>query len=939
MSGGSIGSVAGFFIGNAILPGLGGHLGTILGGAIGSALDPLKIKGPSIGDAAQQTSQAGVPRPIVFGHPAPFAGNHIDGERKARKIVTKKKQGKGGGPVTTTESFRLTYAIRIGEPIAGVVRLWRQGKCVYDIRALEDMPGWDGAGAAEVAKYYSEMQAANQKWLAKCRFYYGGEAQMPDPALEAIHGVGNTPYYRGSSLFVVEDDDVTDVGGACPGFQIEAIGSGIITLYTGATFMDNNTAWFSFDGHDEETNNPAIEFGNFYGGAAGTSYPTGKKAEEVRFSQPSLVVGAFPGYSYGKAIGFAEWVNLDGSLTTQETFGFYRNETPAYYRPHFLAIKAEATGSGTVALTLKFFDASAVPQAYVTTTAYNVASGRHFVGIDYDPVTHTAHMMVDGSIVRSLTAIAHPLDLGWWASQETVTSGGGTAFNSLNLVKHDELAVFVHNTDTGLASGGFGFLWNNGNGRNYTEAISGGFTGPTSIPGAPQSYFDPETGEVVTVAGQTAAETSITLASVEEAIALRCGVPLDKFDVSALAGITIPGYLIARQATGADCLRPLCQAFFHDLPEPDGIVAVLRGGAASATITDADLIGEADEKTTQAPGLEYPLKVSVVTQHPEADYAAIPQTSERYSPDVIATGEVTLNIPIPFSATEALRIAVKIHNILWAQAEASEELVLCEKHSALIGSDVIIRNNRRWLIVEGERSQGQNKIRTVYDRASSYESSVTGQVPAPPTPPGSGVEGPTLFAAVNLPRVRSQDMSTGMWIGMAGMMETWPGGSVLLSVDGGLTYGLVHTQTEPTIMGAITADVLAAATLIPVLAYGDELENKTADQILAGGNYSVIRTGTTPEVFAYETATETTPGRYDLEDLTRGIDTLAADHFVGDLFMDLSTATFLPIDAAYAGQTLFFKAVPNGVAVEAVEAVEVVFDPGELIIDGGGDPL
>jgi len=90
--GGIIGGVIGFYFGGPS----GAQAGFTIGSLIGGVVDPQKIKGPSIGDALKQTAAAGVPRPVVYGHPAPFAGNLIDGETKARKIIKKKKQGKGG---------------------------------------------------------------------------------------------------------------------------------------------------------------------------------------------------------------------------------------------------------------------------------------------------------------------------------------------------------------------------------------------------------------------------------------------------------------------------------------------------------------------------------------------------------------------------------------------------------------------------------------------------------------------------------------------------------------------------------------------------------------------------------------------------------------------------------------------------------------------------
>src|ERR1700754_1708897 len=101
---------------------------------VGNAVDPLVVKGPQIGDIAQQTSQEGVPRPIVFGLSPPMAGNIV---ACAAPVIKKKRerQGKGGGPVTESEQVFRTYAIAICEgPINAWVRVWRNGSLVYDTR-------------------------------------------------------------------------------------------------------------------------------------------------------------------------------------------------------------------------------------------------------------------------------------------------------------------------------------------------------------------------------------------------------------------------------------------------------------------------------------------------------------------------------------------------------------------------------------------------------------------------------------------------------------------------------------------------------------------------------------------------------------------------------------------------------------------------------------
>jgi len=203
-----VGAVVGFIYGGPA----GASLGWSLGAAVGGLVDPQGIKGPGIGDIAQQTSQEGVPRPIVFGLSQPMAGNIIvSGEPR---VVKKKKSGKGG-PKVETESVYRTYAIRICEgPISAVLRVWKNNQLVYDARATSELSSED-----------------NANFLRTARFFLGSFTQNPSPDLEALFGVGTTPAHRGTAYMVMADDDLTDMRGAIPSYQFQVYNGTLSELF------------------------------------------------------------------------------------------------------------------------------------------------------------------------------------------------------------------------------------------------------------------------------------------------------------------------------------------------------------------------------------------------------------------------------------------------------------------------------------------------------------------------------------------------------------------------------------------------------------------------------------------------------------------------------------------------------------------------------------
>lgn len=194
-----VGAIIGAYFGGA----QGAQWGWAIGSVIGNAVDPLVIKGPSIGDLTQQTSQEGVPRPIVYGLSQPISGNIVMCSQP--KIVTKRQRQGKGGPVTETQSVYRSYAIGICEgPDVQLIRVWANGKLVYDAR-----PGGNSSN--------------NAKFIQNAVFHNGDYDQMPDSGMMAIFGSSNTPAMRGTAYLAFHDVDLTSQGGAVPQYVFQVM--------------------------------------------------------------------------------------------------------------------------------------------------------------------------------------------------------------------------------------------------------------------------------------------------------------------------------------------------------------------------------------------------------------------------------------------------------------------------------------------------------------------------------------------------------------------------------------------------------------------------------------------------------------------------------------------------------------------------------------------
>jgi len=168
----------------------------------------ITIKGNRLTEFASQTSTVGIPIPFGFGK-FPCEGNIIFAPMPPKEHVKKKKQGKGG--VKTEEySYTLSYAIAFCEgPIYGFWTIKRNGKVV-----------WTQDPDASV-----DDKAYAAKWAQKATFYFGTETQLPDSTIESYKGIGQVSAHRGIAYIVVEDDDVTDNGGAVPTYEAVIIAS------------------------------------------------------------------------------------------------------------------------------------------------------------------------------------------------------------------------------------------------------------------------------------------------------------------------------------------------------------------------------------------------------------------------------------------------------------------------------------------------------------------------------------------------------------------------------------------------------------------------------------------------------------------------------------------------------------------------------------------
>ncbi|MDP1632803.1 MAG: glycoside hydrolase TIM-barrel-like domain-containing protein [Caulobacter sp.] len=180
----SIGATLGGPIGAA----LGSYLGATLDRAAINALLPPRQAGPRLSAVRLMSAAEGAPMAAVFGR-ARVSGQVIWAARFREKRIEHQSGGGKGGPKTVEYRYSLSFAVALCEgPIDGIGRIWADGKPM------------DLSGVSH-------------------RLHPGGEAQTPDPLIEAIEGAA--PAYRGCACLVFEDLPLEAWGNRPPQISVE----------------------------------------------------------------------------------------------------------------------------------------------------------------------------------------------------------------------------------------------------------------------------------------------------------------------------------------------------------------------------------------------------------------------------------------------------------------------------------------------------------------------------------------------------------------------------------------------------------------------------------------------------------------------------------------------------------------------------------------------
>lgn len=754
MSGSTIGGVVGGAIGFVFGGPAGAQVGWMIGSAVGGYVDPVQIQGPRLRDMRGQTSAVGGTIPKGWGtFPAPC--NIIwqqDGVTEHRK---EERQGKGGGTETVTYTYTRSYAVmcHIGE-IAGFLQIKRNGKIVYDARdddTIADEYVSTGGFLVDALAYIRRTRAENKKFLNKCTFYNGTQTQNPDPTIEEHKGVNNVSAYRGRAYFVVTDDDVTELQGAIPQYEVIIAACGTVT-----PFQENQLFSVAFDGElfrgdisgltDNITPSDQGDVNAYVRLAGGLLFYAGNDSANVVQVSPDF------GNTWIPATG------IPATSTTNKVFGIGRTSAgwivairdDAYvyisqdgfsYSP-VLWSDDPAHGAQTDGMVVQG-DVVIINFAEVSIVARRSTNG----GLTWSNTDFTtlpsagSRIYAKGSVVLGPQVVAGPppepyfrrsesfgRDGTWSNTAETPFGSSWVAFPSSRWVSLDFAGNIQYSDNSGVTwlNGGSvpadglvgsnnrlisgngvlyfggdnatkystdnGATWSNipGSQTSMSLAVNAQDDGSQSVPDAPGYYVDANGNVTGPTGGFITPCGSTTIGEVIGEVCETMGLDPTEYDVSDLTDV-ITGYVIARETDGASIIDSLQPLGMFDTAEWDAKLRFIkRGGTALASINSDDLVerdGDAFERT-MVQEVELLRSVTIGYIDPLVNYAPTTQKWERRVGTIDARGDASIEVSAVLVGDDAATAAARRGLTAWGEPER-QKFCLPYRLSKFTPTDII----------------------------------------------------------------------------------------------------------------------------------------------------------------------------------------------------------------------------------------------------------
>lgn len=435
---------------------------------------------------------------------------------------------------------------------------------------------------------------------------------------------------------------------------------------------------------------------------------------------------------------------------------------------------------------------------------------------------------------------------------------------------------------------------------------------------------------------------AVPLADVVNDLCFRAGLTPDEVDTRSLDGYWVDGLKVDNDDGLDKPIQQLRDVFMFDKSEHDKKIRfVKRGQGATFQIPYIDLVNGTPValKRTITDETKLPRQVAINHLDPDGGFAKNKQTAQRRSNLVNAKGKRELDTQVVLSVDAAASVALTKLKLEWYE-QNTYKFSTTVKYSSITTGDVgeVEDAGGTWhrvRIEERNEDGGVIEFEARQDAGPNvYGSFAQGIALRPPVSTSPGVIGETDIEVMNIPVQRDQDDEVGVYIAAKGNGSGWSGYSLMVSTDGGVSYGEAFTSDAPSVIGETETDLLEetsyeyqGAQLLDVHV-NETLESVSYDQQLLGLNRAVIG----DEVIQFRTATllETGDGfyRYRLSGLVRGkFHTAPLQWPAGTRFVLLDESViFARVQTSMVGQDLVYKPISFGLSSDETVATEFNYD-------------
>lgn len=971
------GGVIGFFAGGPTGALYGFQIG-LLAGTVAFPTQGPTVNRPRLSDVG--TTQSNVGDPIAWGDGRWPATGEVIWQSDLREVNESTEEGGKGGPSQTvvTPTYFQDFAIGLDDTenkdFGGVIRIWANGKIIYDRRPLQ---------AGESSGDFNKRMALSDSLDDTMTVYLGTEDQLQDPTMQTrMAAKGDAPSaFRGLAYVVFANwQNKPEDGQRMPqSWKFECYTHGAVVdpgtrEYSNAVLYD----WTPGNPVNPNNDNVISSVGHVGGSEGGYVFDPGASLE-VNLEALSGAIH-WPALEYAGAVfvgtpgdGIGRPDTEGGPPIDQATATvilYYLPGSPAKVMAWDDARQPDIFGPGVdvfngdtfyrildIAGSIDFpnprppFDfLPADGGAAGRSTWWNESTGAILATVHrhpaapLDPAAHGASLHgIPGFVVNPDTGDIQKT--GPW----TFDAGG-------NYVVLQQFAGFTPDEMSGPTRYPLNPCLPEGDARDteifwtaaYNDAVSKGKMAPGLT--WPTDYPVTITGGYYRDIDHKTIETDeVELSEIMRLICRSAGYADADIQTTQIEGRTVIGYMRNTIMSGRGALDPLRSLGFFDIIESDGMVkAVTRGNATARVLTNDDLGAYFDGGTppaartsTKPLDLGLPIQVRVHYLSVARDLEADQQLSlPRINSDAVGISDIDLAAVL--TDDHAAQIAEVLMNDMY-QSRYTEVIALDQSQLELEPTDIIelpigTESVRCRVIDFTDQSQMLRQANLVRDDPGTYVSIAVGatSVFVPPKPL---IPSPLGLLLLDLPALKDSDDDAGFYAATWPLLRdaAFPGGALYRSINGGDAYVKVASFGGSATLGTLLAplpaepfDLIDHASVLSVTMILGTLSSVTDDQILSGLNAAAVGADGRWEIVQFKTAAPgAVPGSYVLTDLTRGrrgTEHVIGTSVVGDSFVLLNGTGLARViqNVSDVGGLRYYKAVGVGGAVESTAVVTFV---------------